>query len=55
MIKRAYHRIVTHDNHVVDGPVVVVFNDELKYIDYHLLQGEEPMVEWIGGSFKMFQ
>ena len=51
MIKRAYHRIVTSDKKVVDGPVVVVFNDEMEYLDYHILQGEEPMVEWIGGTY----
>lgn len=52
MIKKAYHRLITQDNHVIDGPVVIIFDEQMHFLDYHLLVGEEPMVEWVGGTYR---
>jgi hypothetical protein len=52
MIKKAYHRLITQDNHVIDGPVVIIFDEQMHFLDFHLLVGEEPMVEWVGGTYR---
>lgn len=51
MKKFGYHRLVLKDLQVVDGPLVVILGENKSLISWHLLNGEEPMVEWIGGTF----
>lgn len=51
MKKYGYHRITFATGRVVEGPIVVVLDETTGKMKWHYLQGEEPMVEWIGGSF----
>mgnify|MGYP006051761089 CR=1 FL=1 len=46
-----YHRLILPTGEVVDGPLVVVMDDYHRMHSWHILEGEEPMVEWIGGTF----
>lgn len=52
MKKYAYHRLVLSSGKVVRGPVVVTLDARSHIIEWHPLQCEEPMVEWVGGEFK---
>lgn len=52
MKKRAYHSILQPNGEVTQGPVVVTTDREGKLIEWHLLDGEEPMTEWIGGTYE---
>ena len=45
-----YHRLILPTGEVVDGPLVVVMDDYHRMHSWHILEGEEPMVEWIGGT-----
>lgn len=53
MTQRCYHRIVLSTGQVVDGPVVVSFDAEGRVQEWHLLRGEEPMTEWVGGEYRI--
>lgn len=52
MKKYAYHRLVLASGQVISGPVVITCDIHSIMTEWHLLQGEEPMVEWIGGTFR---
>lgn len=49
--KYAYHRLRLPSGEVITGPVVVTVDSHNRVEEWHLLHGEEPMVEWIGGEF----
>ncbi|MBR4644598.1 MAG: hypothetical protein IKO73_05515 [Bacteroidaceae bacterium] len=51
-MKRGYHRLITAEGKVVEGPLVVEFSDDGALLSYHLLKQEEPATEWVGGVFK---
>lgn len=48
--KYGYHRMVLPSGDVIEGPLVVIEDSMHRIIDWHLLEGEEPMVEWVGGT-----
>lgn len=48
-MKRAYHQLILPDGTCQEGPVVVETDAEGRLIGWHLLQGEEPFTEWVGG------
>ncbi|MBR0273202.1 MAG: hypothetical protein IJQ59_03805 [Bacteroidaceae bacterium] len=52
MTSRAYHRLYLPDG-TVHEMVVVRFDAEGHFIDFHPLQGEEPFVEWHGGTLDL--
>lgn len=52
MTSRAYHRLYLPDG-TVHEMVVVRFDAEVHFIDFHPLQGEEPFVEWHGGTLDL--
>ncbi|MCR5849775.1 MAG: hypothetical protein K6G92_03570 [Bacteroidaceae bacterium] len=51
-MKRAYHDILLPDGTRHRGPVVVETDDEDRLLSWHLLDGEEPFTEWVGGIYK---
>ncbi len=53
MKKCGYHRLVLFSGEIVLGPLVVTLDNESHLLEWHLLHGEEPMVEWVGGTFDM--
>lgn len=53
MKKYGYHRLVLPSGEIVEGPLVVVLDSSSNLIEWHLLEGEEAMVEWIGGSYSV--
>lgn len=50
-MKTGWNRIVFPDGTVVEGPVVVVLDDAGVLLSWHVMAGEEAMVEWRGGTF----
>lgn len=50
--KLAYHHIVLPDGNREDM-VVVEVDEQGHYLSHHALQGEEPFVEWVGGTFEI--
>lgn len=50
MYARAYHWLLLPDG-TRQRQVVVCFDDEGRYLSHHALLGEEPFVEWVGGTF----
>lgn len=52
MKKYGYHRLRLSSGEVVRGPLVITQDARSHLVEWHLLQGEEPMVEWVGGEFK---
>lgn len=52
MKRYAYNRLVLASGQVIPGPVVITCDMQSNMIEWHPLQGEEPMVEWIGGTFR---
>lgn len=53
MKKYGYHRLVLPSGEMIEGPLVVVLDSSANLMEWHLLEGEEPMVEWLGGTFSM--
>ena len=51
MKRKAYNRMILDDGQIVEGPVVVVMDDEEHPLEWHLLLQEEPATEWIGGTY----
>ncbi len=51
MKKYGYHRLVLSSGEIISGPVVITLDARSNVMEWHLLQGEEPMVEWVGGVF----
>lgn len=54
MIKRAYHQLILPEGQI-HRMVVVCFDEKGRYISHHNLQGEEPFVEWRGGTLDLCQ
>lgn len=50
MTKLGYHRLQLPTGELIEGPLVITIDDYANIIEWHLLDGEEPMVEWIGGT-----
>lgn len=50
-MKKAYHRLIKRDGQVINGPIVVVFDENNIPISCHQLIQEEANTEWIGGEF----
>lgn len=53
MKKYGYHRLMLVSGVVVEGPLVVTLDEDSRLVEWHLLIGEEAMVEWIGGIFEV--
>lgn len=53
MKKKAYHSLLHPNGQITEGPVVVTTDSEGNLIEWHLLKGEEPMTEWIGGTYEL--
>ena len=51
MKKCGYHRLVLPTGEVIEGPLVITLDSSSHIREWHLLDGEEAMVEWIGGAF----
>lgn len=51
MKKEAYHRLCLVSGELIEGPVVIELDDDKVMRGWHVLVGEEPMVEWIGGTY----
>ena len=51
MKKYGYHRLVLPTGEVVVGPLVITMDSASHIHEWHLLDGEEAMVEWMGGTF----
>ncbi len=51
MRKYGYHRLVLTSGEVINGPVVITLDAQSNPAEWHIMQGEEPMVEWVGGTF----
>lgn len=51
MKKLGYHRLRLSCGRIVQGPLVITLDDQAHLVEWHPLQGEEPMVEWVGGEF----
>lgn len=51
-MKRGYHHLILPDGHREDM-VVVVTDEEGQYVSHHPLRGEEPFVEWVGGTLNL--
>ncbi len=51
MKKEAYHRLCLVSGELIEGPVVIELDDDNVMRGWHVLLGEEPMVEWIGGTY----
>ena len=49
-IKRAYHRLRRKDGQVINGPLVVVSDEDNRFLSYHPLQQEEETTVWVGGT-----
>lgn len=49
-MKRGYHRFQAADGRVYQH-VVVEFDSQGRMLSWHELQGEEPFVEWVGGTY----
>ena len=54
MYQRAYHRLILPNGEVC-SMAVVVFDDHGHYVSHHPLKGEEPFVEWCGGTLDLCQ
>ena len=52
MKKYGYHRLLLASGEIIEGPLVVFIDTEAVLIGWHLLDGEEAMVEWIGGTYR---
>ncbi len=50
-MKTGWNRIFFPDGSVVEGPIVVVTDDEGVMLSWHVMLGEEAMVEWRGGAY----
>lgn len=51
MKNKAYHSIRLSKVEIIHGPVVVSFDENENMIEWHYLKSEEPMTEWIGGTY----
>lgn len=51
MKKYGYHRLVQASGQIIQGPLVVVLDADSVLVEWHLLDGEEAMVEWVGGTY----
>lgn len=49
-IKRGYHRLITVEGKVVEGPIVLETTEEGMFLSFHPLLEEEPYTEWVGGE-----
>lgn len=55
-IRRGYHRVILTSpdgDKVIEGPLVCLFDDRDNLLSWHKLHGEEPFVQWIGGTLKI--
>lgn len=51
-MQKAYHRLVLPDG-TVHQQVVVCFDADGRFLSFHPLVGEEPFVEWVGGTLDL--
>ena len=49
---RAYHSLILPDG-TTQSLSVVRFDDAGRYLSHHPLSGEEPFVEWVGGTLDL--
>ena len=47
-----YHHLIMPDGERQDM-VVVEVDEAGRYLSHHSLQGEEPFVEWVGGTLEI--
>ncbi|MCD7720638.1 MAG: hypothetical protein LUI09_00230 [Prevotellaceae bacterium] len=52
MKRRAYNRLLLPDG-TEQLNVIVTFSDEGEPLSWQPLRGEEPFVEWAGGSYTL--
>lgn len=53
MSKYGYHRIRFASGQVVEGPLVAELDGDFNLIEWHMLNGEESMVQWVGGTLQL--
>lgn len=51
MRKYGYHRLVLPTGEQIEGPLVITLDHASHLQEWHILHGEEAMVEWIGGTY----
>lgn len=49
-MKRGFHRLQMADGRIFHQ-VVIEFDKQANMLAWHELQGEEPFVEWVGGTY----
>ena len=54
-MKRAYHDILLPDGTLQQGPVVVETDEDGHFLRWHFLIKEEPLTEWLGGTYEVKQ
>ena len=52
MTNKGYNKLILPDGTEL-CPAVVRFDADGNVLDYHLMQVEEPFVEWVGGTFDL--
>lgn len=52
-VKRAYHKLILPDGTVHTMVVCHVDDATGQLLDFHPLCGEEPFVEWVGGTLNL--
>ena len=52
-VKRAYHKLILPDGTVHTMVVCNIDDATGRLLDFHALCGEEPFVEWIGGTLDL--
>ena len=52
MRRLGYHHLI-HSDGSQEDMVVVEVDEQGRYVSHHRLVGEEPFVEWVGGTMIM--
>lgn len=55
MSKYGYHRIRFFSGQIVEGPLVADLDANSNLMEWHMLDGEEPMVQWVGGTLQLHE
>ena len=50
-MRRAYHKLILPDGTCHKMVVCHIDDHTGRLLDFHTMRGEEPFVEWVGGTF----
>lgn len=51
--QKAYNRLVLSGKDIIQGPVVVEYDEKERFLGWHHLVLEEERTEWIGGTCEL--